>query len=153
MTAGSRPNLSGLFTGSTPPERSTAVASALGPESGPESGPEPGPEPVSAPSVSGAQHDPVQGDDAVETEPAAALGNPAAARGSGATRQRSIPVPPLGAPTHQGHLSAALELIDPLRAVERYFAFLQVVLDVNRRVAVAVTGTALSLPRRAGIWR
>ena len=145
MTAGSRPNLSGLFTGSTPPERSTAVASALGPESGPE--------PVSAPSVSEAEHVPVQGDDAVETEPAAALGNPAAARGSGATRQRSIPVPPLGAPTGQGHLSASLELIDPLRAVERYFAFLQVVLDVNRRVAIAVTGTALSLPRRAGIWR
>ena len=148
MTAGSRPNLSGLFTGSTPPERFTAVASALGPESGPESGPEP----VSAPSVSEAEHEPVQGDDAVETEPAAALGNPAAVRGSGATR-RSVPVPPLGAPTGQGHLSAALELIDPLRAVERYFAFLQVVLDVNRRVAVAVTGTALSLPRRAGIWR
>ena len=145
MTAGSRPNLSGLFTGSTPPERSSAVASALGPE--------PGPEPVSAPSVSEAEHEPVQGDDAVETEPAAALGNPAAARGSGATRQRSVPVPPLGAPTGQGHLSAALELIDPLRAVERYFAFLQAVLDVNRRVAIAVTGTALSLPRRAGIWR
>ena len=149
MTAGSRPNLSGLFTGSPPPERSTAVASALGPESGPALGPEL----VSAPSVSEAEHEPVQGDDAVETEPAAALGNPAAARGSGATRQRSVPVPPLGAPTHQGHLSAALELIDPLRAVERYFAFLQVVLDVNRRVAIAVTGTALSLPRRAGIWR
>ena len=153
MTAGSRPNLSGLFTGSTPPERSSAVASALGPESGPESDPESDPESVSAPSVSEAQHDPVQGDDAVETEPAAALGNPAAAWGSGATRQRSIPVPPLGAPTGQGHLSAALELIDPLRAVERYFAFLQAVLDVNRRVAIAVTGTALSLPRRAGIWR
>src|SRR5664280_1674795 len=102
MTPSSRPNLGGLFTGSTPPERSSAVA---------------------------------------------------APRGSGSAREPGATVPPLGAPVGQSSVAVALEFIDPLRAVERYFAFLQVVLDVNHRVAIAVTSAAVSLPRRVGIWR
>ena len=139
MTPSSRPNLGGLFTGSTPPERSSAVAAQLGPRL------------VTGSPV--AEPEDVATQDVPETEPAPAVGNPAAPRGSGSARELGAAVPPLGAPVGQSSAAVALEFIDPLRAVERYFAFLQVVLDVNRRVAIAVTSAAVSLLRRAGIWR
>jgi hypothetical protein len=43
--------------------------------------------------------------------------------------------------------------VDPVRAVEQYFALLHVLLDVNRDVAVACTRAVLSLPHRVGIRR
>jgi hypothetical protein len=141
MTPSSRPNLGGLFTGSTPPERSSAVAAQLGPRL------------ITAPPVTESEDVTAAAQEAPEPEPAPAVGNPAPPPGGGSIRERTAPVPPLGAPAGQSSVSVALEFIDPLRAVERYFAFLQVVLDVNRRVAIAATSAAISLPRRAGIWR
>jgi len=148
MTPNSRPNLGGLFTGSTPPERSSAVAAQLGPRlvtappaadskdvtaARESTGPSPEPEP--------------------EPEPAPTGGTPAPNVASGPVRELGAEVPPLGAPVGQSTVAVALEFIDLLRVVERYFAFLQVVLDVNRRAAIALTTAAISLPRRAGIWR
>ncbi len=141
MTTNPRPNLGGLFTGSTPPDRSSTVVAALGPRLV-----------VTAPQAvePAAAESRVK---ATEPEPAPAVDGPPPPRASRPTPRPSAPVPPLGAPPAQSGLVAALELIDPLRAVERYFGLLQAVLDVNRRIAIAVTSTALSLPRRAGIWR
>ncbi len=139
MTPNSRPNLGGLFTGTTPPERPSAVAAQLGPRL------------VTAPPV--AEPEGIAAQDAARPEPTPAVGNPAPPRDSGPIRELGAAVPPLGAPVGQSNVAVALEFIDPLRAVERYFAVLQVVLDINRRAAIALTTAAISLPRRAGIWR
>ena len=138
MTPNSRPNLGGLFTGSTPPERSSAVAAQLGPRL------------VTAPPV--AEPEGVAVQDAAGPEPTPAVG-PAPPRDGGPIRELGAAVPPLGTPVGQSNVAVALTFIDPLRAVERYFAVLQVVLDVNRRAAIALTTAVISLPRRAGIWR
>ena len=139
MTPSSRPNLGGLFTGSTPPERSSAVAAQLGPR------------PVTATPLTATKG--IAAQEVPEPEPIPAVGNPAPSLGSGSIRELGAAVPPLGAPVGQSNVAVALEFIDPLRAVERYFAVLQVVLDVNRRAAIALTTAVVSLPRRAGIWR
>ena len=141
MTPSSRPNLGGLFTGSTPPERSSAVAAQLGPRL------------ITAPTVAESE-DATAAQDVTEREPAApSLGNPPRSVATGPVRELGAEVPPLGAHVGQSTVAVALGFIDPLRVVERYFAFLQVVLDVNRRAAIALTTAAISLPRRAGIWR
>ena len=139
MTPNSRPYLGGLFTGSTPPERSSAVAAQLGPRL------------VTAPPV--AEPEGIAVHDAARNEPTPTVGNPGPPRDSGPIRELGAAVPPLGAPVGQSNVAVALEFIDPLRAVERYFAVLQVVLDVNRRAAIALTTAVIWLPRRAGIWR
>jgi hypothetical protein len=138
MTQNSRPNLGGLFTGSTPPERSSAVAAQLGPRLVSA--------PVTEPEGIAAQH-------AGRSEPIPAVGKLVPPTDTGSTREHGAAVPPLGPPAGQSSVAVALEFVDPLRAVERYFAVLQVVLDVNRRVAIALTTAAISLPRRAGLWR
>lgn len=43
--------------------------------------------------------------------------------------------------------------LDPVKAVEQYFAVLRALLDVNRDVAVAVTRAVVSLPQRVGLRR
>jgi hypothetical protein len=144
MTPNSRPNLGGLFTGNTPPERSSAVAAQLGPRL------------VTAPPAADSKDVTAARDitePSPEPEPAPTGDTPAPDVASGPVRELGADVPPLGAPVGQSTVAVALEFIDPLRVVERYFAFLQVVLDVNRRAAIALTTTAISLPRRAGIWR
>ena len=144
MTPNSRPNLGGLFTGSTPPERSSAVPAQLGPRL------------VTAPPAADSKDVTAARDStepSPEPEPAPTGGTPAPNVASGPVRELGAEVPPLGAPVGQSTVAVTLEFIDPLRVVERYFAFLQVVLDVNRRAAIALTTAAISLPRRAGIWR
>jgi len=109
MTAGERPNLGGLFTGSTPPERTSSVADVLSPR---------GPTRLRVAAVSADVH---------ELSSAAA-------------------------PTAGDQRSAA-EWIDPVKAVERYFAFLQGLLDLNRNLAVGVVTAVLSVPGRIGFRR
>lgn len=43
--------------------------------------------------------------------------------------------------------------LDPVNAVEQYFALLRGLLDINRDIAVAVTRVMLSLPQRVGLRR
>ena len=42
--------------------------------------------------------------------------------------------------------------LDPIKAVEHYFAFLQTLLDANQRLAISMVTTVVSLPHRAKNW-
>jgi hypothetical protein len=148
MTAGARPNLRGLFNGSTPPDRSSSIADALGPILI-----------TSSPVVErcdGSKSAESEVAHAVEPEHASETGDPAApSRGSGPTGQRITPVRKRGTrtPTGQERRWAALEWIDPVKAVEHYFELLQAVLDANRELAVGWANTVSSLPQRVGMRR
>jgi len=124
MTASPRPNLGGLFNGSTPPERSSTVAEALGPRG------------VRLTAV------------ADGTPPSAASSKPAAddATGTGTATPRT-PAIAAGSPAPDYHWPAP-SWLDPLKAVEHYFSFLQTLLDANQRLAVSVVTTVVSLPHR-----
>jgi hypothetical protein len=120
MSAGSRPNLGGLFNGSTPPD-GVGGAAVFGPrflkqlpldEPAGDVLPEPGPS-------SGAS-----------TSDAA----PSATDG--------------GAPAEPGDRWNVLGWVDPTRLVVQYFAFLQAVLDTNRELAITLTTAVMSLPKR-----
>ena len=141
MTANARPNLGGLFSGTTPPERSSSIAGALGPRAGTDEdrtdgdriGVPPGPAAPRSPS----------------TPPPATT---AARVGAG-----SSPDPGTGtgtpAPQHAGDQWAAVQWLDPVRALGFYFDVLQGMFDAHRRLTMAVA-TAVTAPvRRAGVWR
>jgi len=144
MSATARPNLGGLFNGSTPPDRSSSIVDPLGPRLI-----------TSSPVVDRCDDgNPPESEVAhsVEPEHAPEASNPAAgSRGSAATGQRTT-VPKRGTPTPTGRLTA-LEWIDPVKAVEHSFALLQAVLDANREFAVGWANTISSLPRRVGMRR
>jgi hypothetical protein len=148
MTATARPNLGGLFNGTTPPDRSSSIADALGPR-------------LITPSPVVERGDESQSAEsevtyAVEPENGSRAANPAEpSRGSGATGQRITHVRRGGThtPTGREHGWTALEWIDPVKAVEHYFALLQAVLDANRELAVGCANAVSSLPRRAGMRR
>lgn len=66
-------------------------------------------------------------------------------------------VPPLdiaigGGSTEQNPWSIT-DLLDPMKALERYFGLLQSALDLNRDIAFACTRAVLTLPGRVGIHR
>ena len=42
--------------------------------------------------------------------------------------------------------------LDPIKAVEHYFAFLQTLLDANQRLAISMVTTVVALPQRAKNW-
>jgi hypothetical protein len=120
MTATARPNLGGLFNGSTPPERSSGIADAIGPR-----------RIALAPTVDEADSR------STETETETGAG----------TEQVTPDAPGVSDQSpDSGPRRAPLEWIDPVKAVEHYFAFLQAVLDANREVAVALAGMVRSLP-------
>lgn len=142
MTSSARPNLGGLFTGSTPAERSSRITESLGPRL------------VVTPPVAGdaAQERPTKATaDRVGAEKPITATAPTA-RAADATQPASPSVAdgPSSRPA-EARGWPALEWIDPVRAVERYFAFLQSVLDVNRDIAVALTTGVVALPRRVGL--
>jgi hypothetical protein len=119
MSADPRPNLGGLFNGSTPPERSSSISGAFGPrflkqlpveQPAGEVPPEPAPSANIVPSEESATD--------------------------------------AGTETAAGQRWQGLSSMDPNRIVEQYFAFLQVLLDTNREWAVALTSTVMSLPKR-----
>ena len=138
MTPRARQNLGGLFNGSTPPDRFSSVADALGPRliTG---------LPVVEP-----------GDDSTPAEPqhASAAHSPAApSRGNGAARQHITNGQERGThpPTSQERQWTALEWIDPVKAIEHYFAWLRAVLDANREFAVGWASAAMAMPQHGGI--
>jgi hypothetical protein len=148
MSATARPNLGGLFNGSTPPERSSSIVDPLGPRLI-----------TSSPVVD--QCDDSKSPESevahsVEPERAPEAGKPAApSRGGAATGRRITDVPKRGthAPTGQERRLTAPEWIDPVKAVEHSFALLQAVLDANREFAVGWANAVSSLPRRIGMRR
>jgi hypothetical protein len=125
MTATARPNLGGLFNGSTPPERSNGIADAVGPR-----------RIQLAPAADEADTRPTE--QAPETESA----------------HITPDVPDVDDQPSDGEPRwAPLDWIDPVKAVEHYFAFLQALLDANRELAVAMAVAVRSLPRRTGLRR
>ena len=73
------------------------------------------------------------------------------------TVDKSADVPPLdiaigGRPAEQQPWSIT-DLLDPMKALERYFGLLQSALDLNRDIAFACTRAVLTLPGRVGIHR
>ncbi len=141
MTANSRPNLGGLFSGSTPPERSSSIAAALGSAgTGDQDGPS-----------NRARARPSSAGQGTRSASSARTGAP----------PLGAPVPPIGAaPTSKTGLQgrtadqwAALQWLDPVRVLGYYFDVVQTVFDVQRRLTMGVA-TAITAPvRRAGVWR
>ena len=123
MNERQRPNLGGLFNGSTPPDRSSRISGAFDPRF-----------------LKQLPAD--QRTDDVVPEPAGRADD-AATRASAADTEVPVAQPEGG----QGGRATVLSL-DPTKIVEQYFAFLQVLLDTNRKFAVAVTSTVMSLPMR-----
>jgi len=132
MTASPRPNLGGLFNGSTPPGRSSTIAEALGPRG------------VRLTAVVD------EADSANAAADAAADSAPAAPQAD-ATGQESVPAQD-GGPTPEFHWPAP-NWLNPVTAVEHYFAFLHTLLDANQRFAMSLAGTLVSLPQRVNPWR
>ena len=119
MTGQARPNLGGLFDGSTPADRTSSVAGRLGPRLVTAPVGRPGEHGVSTP----APADPVgAGTEPMVAEPAAA------SRGSDSARP---PIDPLG-------------WFDPIRALELYFGVLQAVLDANRQCVMGLAGVLVT---------
>ena len=121
MNERARPNLGGLFNGSTPPEQSSSISGAIGPrflKQLPTDGP--------------ARE--------VPPEPARSNGNAASDAPPSATDTDS--------PAGQGDRWNVLSWVDPTKIVVQYFAFLQVLLDTNRDLAVSLTSAVMSLPKR-----
>jgi hypothetical protein len=119
MTGQARPNLGGLFDGSTPPDRTSSVAGRLGPRL------------VTAPVGRPAEP-------AVSTpfpaEPAEAgietsVVDPAAASRASESARPSID---------------PLAWFDPIRALEVYFGVLQAVLDANRHCVMGLAGVLVT---------
>jgi hypothetical protein len=115
MTSQARPNLGGLFDGSTPADRTSGIAGRLGPRlvTAPVGRPAEGAAPASS------KVEPAL-DVEESTDP------PAASRGSS---ERSID---------------PLSWIDPIRALEMYFGVLQAMLDANRQFVLGVAGVLVS---------
>lgn len=118
MSSGARPNLGGLFNGSTPPDRVNGATGVLRPTLI-----------LSTPLV---EHD-------ESTTAGPDLADPVGPE----------PVSPVRA-QRPGRWPTR-EWLDPVNAVERYFAVLQSLLDANRGLAVALATTVSSLPRRLGL--
>ena len=135
--ANSRPNLGGLFNGSTPPERSSSIAAALG-------------------SASSADHE--QPPDRQSS--AAGRGRRTASSARSSAPPLGAPVPPIGAaptgiPGARGTADqwAALQWLDPVRVLGFYFDVVQVAFDVQRRLTMGVATIVTAPVRRAGVWR
>ncbi len=152
MTANARPNLGGLFTGVTPPDRSSSIADALGPRAaaaGPGNGATPG-------------NDAVTGKGSGRSTRSAGTAG-LAARQSVRPKPAETPAPlPLIAGTTRSGVSsasdrddhwAALQWLDPVRALGSYFDFMQGVLDAQRRVTISLASIVSAPVRRIGLWR
>jgi hypothetical protein len=148
MSANARPNLNGLFNGTTKPDRSSTIADALGPRSSAEA-------PATAsPTSSAADEDDAstvvsEVEDRGRPGRASTPAAPAAkSHGTGQLNGRvDAPAIEANGPTDRRHLPAALPWIDPVRAVDRYFEVLQAVLDTNRDVARRLAGVVNSISR------
>ena len=119
--ASQRPNLGGLFNGSTPPERSSSISGAFGPRF--------------------LKQLPVEqqtGQVPPEAEVKVGVTSPEAPTSETETE----------VPAGQDDRWSVLSWVDPTKIVLQYFAFLQVLLDTNRDLAVALTSSVMSLPKR-----
>ncbi len=119
MTAQPRPNLGGLFDGSTPADRTSSIAGRLGPRlvTTPARAPRDD-EPSASRTVDQA------GD--VKAPKAAA---PAASSQQDGSAQRSID---------------PVDWLDPIRALELYFGLLQAALDANRQFVMGLAGVLVT---------
>ena len=139
MTTTSRPNLGGLFSGTTPPERSSSIADALRPRGADDDRAESGRESASS------KRTPSEG----TTHASVPAANAGPVPGSGTSARTGAPA----APHVTGEGWAALQWLDPVRALDYYFDFLQGMFDAQRKLTMGVA-RALSAPvRRAGVWR
>jgi hypothetical protein len=132
MSPTSRPNLGGLFNGTTPPARSSSIAAALG-----------------TPEAAGESTAPASGSARAKRSSAAGKAGPPPV---------GAPVPPLGS-TPFGSTSdasgqwAALQWLDPVRVLGFYFDVVQTMFDVQRRLTMGVASAVTAPVRRAGVWR
>ncbi len=139
MTANGRPNLGGLFSGTTPPDRSSSIADALDPRS--VGGDRPGDRAQSARSAKRSPGGAPQTPAAPATGPARAAG-PRGEAAAAAIGDRRIADP-----------LAAIQWLDPMRALGQYFDFVQGLLDAQRRVTMSVAAAVTAPVRRLGVWR
>jgi hypothetical protein len=118
MTARARPNLGGLFDGSTPADRTSSVAGRIAPRlvTAPVGRPDEQAPPAS-PTIEPAEVGESKIADPAEPPPA------------GGSSQR--PIDPLA-------------WLDPIRALELYFGVLQAVLDANRQFVMGLAGTLIT---------
>ncbi len=152
MSAASRPNLGGLFNGSTPPDRSSSIAAALrAPESADRESADPSPSSGSAGSSGSSR----------SAGPTAPTGSQRAKRSTPtattSTPPMGAPVPPLGSAAGSAREAtdtwAALQWLDPVRVLGFYFDALQAAFDAQRRLTMTVASVVSAPVRRAGIWR
>ena len=117
MTSQARPNLGGLFDGSTPADRTSGIAGRLGPRLVPA----PAGQPADSATPASSEVEPATDVEESTDPPAASLASESAQR----------PIDP----------SAWL---DPIRALELYFGVLQAMLDANRQFVMGVAGVLVS---------
>jgi hypothetical protein len=125
MTNSARPNLGGLFNGSTPAQQPSRIAD-----------PAAGPRLISAIPIQQVpiEEVPIQEVPIQEVPIRAAAGEP--------TTESALDVSaePAG-------------WVDPVNLVNQYFQFLRALLDMNQRWAVACTSAVVAMPRRVGLHR
>jgi hypothetical protein len=119
MTSQARPNLGGLFDGSTPADRTSSVAGRLGPRlvTAPAGGSREQPAPASS-----------RGEPEADAKASKAAAPAASSPGGGSTPR---PIDPLA-------------WIDPMRALEAYFNVLQAVFDANRQFVMGLAGVLVT---------
>ena len=127
MTSSARPNLGGLFNGSTPAQRPSRIAEAGTPRLAT-------PPPVPAPPARSPSAESGFGPAA---EPAAGPGDQA---GTNDREAAGVPTTPPN-------------WLDPVTLVNQYFQFLRTLLDVNQQWAVTCATAVVALPRRIGLRR
>ncbi len=120
MNERARPNLGGLFNGSTPPEQSSSISGAIGPRFLKQ----------------------------LPTDGQAREVPPEPARNAHAVSDGPASATDTDSPAGQGDRWNVLSWVDPTKIVVQYFAFLQVLLDTNRDLAVSLTNAVMSLPKR-----
>lgn len=134
MTSSARPNLGGLFNGSTPPQRSSRIGGAMGPRL------------VTSVPISEVGRGPL---------PAGQSDGPPAgssSAGQSATPQRPADAPTAAAP-RVGSSAGLVQWADPVHLVNQYFSFLRHILDANQQWALACASLAREIPGRVGLHR
>ena len=131
MTSNARPNLGGLFNGSTPPQQPSRIGDPASPRL------------VTAVPIS-------------ETPlPPRGSAPPGPTRSGAATSGPRRSVPPQGKSDPVGLQQAkpVAHWADPVGLVNQYFGLLRTLLDINQQWAVACATAVAALPRRVGLHR
>jgi len=141
MTSNARPNLGGLFNGSTPPQQPSRIGDPASPRL------------VTSVPISETPLPPRGSASPGPTRPSAAKSGSAASGSATSGPARSVPPQSKSDPGGRQQAQPEVHWADPVGLVNQYFGLLRTLLDLNQQWAVACATAVAALPRRVGLHR